>query len=93
VRERDPKNLGRELAERMVARMRTRNTPGKEALRTVASEVAGRANTLVAQGTERDEVQKWVREVQVACAKSIEEHLRAANEQMRTDPSDHSKNT
>jgi len=81
VRERDPKQLGRELAKRMVARMRTRNIPAKDALRRVASEVVGRANTLVAQGKDRDEEQRWVGEVQAACAQSIEEHLRLSDEQ------------
>ena len=76
MRETDPRHLGRELAERMVAGMRTRNIPAKDARRTVASEVAGRANTLLAQGKDRDEVQTWVGEVQAACAQSIEEPLR-----------------
>jgi len=78
VRERDPKHLGRELAERMVAQMRTRIVPPKEALRRVASEVAGRANTLVAKGTPRYEVQKWVGEVQAAYGQCIEDQLREA---------------
>jgi hypothetical protein len=80
VRERDPKHLGRELAERMIARMRTRNAPPKDALRRVASEVAGRANTLVAVGKRREEVVKWVEEVQASCVQRIEEHLRTAGQ-------------
>ena len=76
---RDPKHFGRDLAERMVVRMRTKNVDPEEALRRVASEVAGRANSMVlAEGKRREEVASWVREVQTAYARRLEEHLMAA---------------
>ena len=83
VREvRDPKRFGRDLAERMVVRMRTKNVDAQQALRAVASEVAGRANTmLLAEGKRSEEVASWVGEVQTAYAERLEEHLLAAGEE------------
>ena len=76
---RDPKHFGRKLAERMITRMRTKNIDPQQALRRVASEVAGRANTMVlAEGKRREDVVKWVGEVQTACAQRVEEHLMEA---------------
>jgi hypothetical protein len=72
---RDPKRFGRDLAERMAAQMRTRSLSGKQALRQVASEVAGTANTMVAGGKPREDVTKWVGEVQRACVARVEEQL------------------
>ena len=64
---RDPKHLGRDLAERMVVVMRTKNVDAQQALRREAGVVAGRANTMVlAQGMRREEVASWVGEVQAA---------------------------
>jgi len=60
----------------MITRMRTKNIDARHALRRVASEVAGRANTMVlAEGKRREEVAKWVGEVQAACAQRVEDHL------------------
>jgi hypothetical protein len=80
VREmRDPKHFGRDLAERMVIRMRTKKVDAQPALRRVASEVAGIANTMVlAEGKRREEVASWVGEVQTAYARWLQEHLMAA---------------
>jgi len=76
---RDPKHFGRKLAERMITRMRTKNIDPQQALRRVASEVAGRANTMVlAEGKRREDVANWVGEVQTACAQRVEEHLMEA---------------
>ena len=73
---RDPTHFGRELAERMISRMRTKNIDAQQALRRVASEVAGRANTMVlAEGKRREDVAQWVGEVQTACAQTVEGHL------------------
>jgi hypothetical protein len=76
---RDPKHLGRDLAERMVVLMRTKNVDAPQALRRVAGIVAGRANNMVlGEGMRRDEVASWVGEVQAAYAQRLEEHLMAA---------------
>jgi hypothetical protein len=76
---RDPKHLGRDLAERMVVLMRTKNVDAPQALRRVAGIVAGRANNMVlAEGMRREEVASWVGEVQAAYAQRLEEHLMAA---------------
>ena len=76
---RDPKHLGRDLAERMVVLMRTKNVDVPQALRRVAGIVAGRANNMVlAEGMRRQEVASWVGEVQAAYAQRLEEHLMAA---------------
>jgi hypothetical protein len=61
----------------MVVRMTTRRMTAQQALRKFASEVASRANTLVAKGRPREEVARWVGEVQWACAQRVEEHLGA----------------
>jgi len=63
----------------MITRMRTKNIDPQQALRRVASEVAGRANTMVlAEGKRREDVANWVGEVQTACAQRVEQHLMEA---------------
>jgi hypothetical protein len=72
---RDPKRFGLNLAERMVIRMRNNIDP-QHALRRMASEVAGAANTMVLrEGKQREEVAHWVCIVQTACAQRVTEHL------------------
>ena len=44
----------------------------------VASEIAGPANTFVAEGKGRHDVKEWVGQVQVACAERLEDHLTAS---------------
>ena len=77
---RDPRRFGRSLAERMVIRMRNNIDP-QQALRRMASEVAGTANTMVlAEGKQREDVARWIDAVQVACAQRVAEHLNSAVE-------------
>ena len=72
---RDPRRFGRSLGERMVIRMRN-NIDAQQALRRMASEVAGTANTMVlTEGKQREEVARWVDAVQAACAQRVAEHL------------------
>jgi hypothetical protein len=64
----------------MVIRMRN-NIDAQQALRRMASEVAGRANTMVlVEGKQREDVAKWVDAVQAACAKRVAEHLTLGSE-------------
>ena len=59
---RDPKHFGHELAEQIVDRLRSRNVTVQQALRRVASEVAGTANTmLLGEGKRRDDVRQMGR--------------------------------
>jgi hypothetical protein len=77
---RDPRRFGRSLGERMVIRMRN-NIDAQQALRRMASEVAGRANTMVlAEGKQREDVARWVGVVQAACAQRVAEHLTRGSE-------------
>ena len=76
---RDPRRFGRSLGERMVIRMRN-NIDAQRALRRMASEVAGTANTMVLQGKQREEVARWVDAVQAACAQRVAEHLTLGSE-------------
>ena len=77
---RDPGRFGRSLAERMVIRMRNNIDP-QQALRRMASEVAGMANTMVlAEGKQREDVAKWIDAVQAACAQRVAGHLNSALE-------------
>ena len=72
---RDPKRFGYNLAEQMVVRMRN-DIDAQQALRRMASEVAGKANTMVlTEGKQREEVAKWVCAVQTACAQRVAENL------------------
>ena len=79
---RDPQRFGREVAERMVSRMRTKNVSPRDALRRVASEVAGRANSMIAEGARHDDVTKWVDDVKTAWNEGLHDHLRAAEAQV-----------
>jgi hypothetical protein len=76
---RDPKRFGRELAERMVSGIKTNKVSPRDALRKVSSDVAGRAKSMVADGRRRDEVAKWVGDVQAAWLEGLHDHLRAAD--------------
>ena len=77
---RDPRRFGRSLGERMVIRMRN-NIDAQQALRRMASEAAGKANTMVlTEGKQREEVARWVDAVQAACAQRVAEHLSLGRE-------------
>jgi hypothetical protein len=68
---RDPKRFGRSLAERMVIRMRN-NIDAQQALRRMASEVAGTANTMVlAEGKQREDVATSISAGSGSCRTSL----------------------
>jgi imidazoleglycerol phosphate dehydratase HisB len=77
---RDAKEFGRELAARMIKRMQIGNVPAEQALRTLAVDLAGQANRMVARGRGREDVARWIGEVQTSCAQHVQENLCAASE-------------
>jgi len=63
--------------------MRTNNVSPRDALRRVASEVAGRANSMMAEGRRRDDVASWVGDVKAAWNEAVHDHLCAAEAESR----------
>jgi hypothetical protein len=58
------KEFGRDLADRMAFRMRLQRVTVEQVTLNVATEVAKRANEMLAAGRARDEVAAWVEQVQ-----------------------------
>ena len=75
------KQFGRDLADRMAARMRLQRVTAQQVTFNVATEVAKRANSMLAAGEAHDEVAAWIGQVQIGYAEWLHEHTPTSHQQ------------
>jgi hypothetical protein len=76
----DPRQFGKDLAERMVGRLRCQDDTATHVMHGLAGDLALHANAMAAQGMSRQEVANWVRAVEAAFGQYLDQMLIEAAE-------------
>ena len=76
----DPRQFGKELAERMAGRLRGQGDTATDVIHGLAGDLALHANAMAAQGMSREEVANWVRAVEAAFGQRLDQMLIEAAE-------------
>ena len=69
----DPRAFGIALANNMISQIAAQHTTAKQTTHLLATEVAWRANEMLAQGIAREDVSAWVQAVQLAFSERLKE--------------------
>ena len=69
----DPRAFGIALANNMIGQIAAQHTTAEQTTHLLATEVAWRADEMLAHGKTRDDVAVWVKAVQAAFSQRLEE--------------------